>query len=71
MTHKENDGQKKFGFIVSKKISKKKKVLPKLNKGRYGTGYAPGAWHGDHDSDGGGSAGGDAGAGGDGGGDGE
>lgn len=23
LTHKENDGQKKFGFIVSKKISKK------------------------------------------------
>lgn len=53
---------------TTKKIPKKKKVLPKVNKGRYGTGYAPGAWHGDHDSDGGGSAGGDAGAGGDGGG---
>lgn len=54
---------------TTKKISKKKKVLPKLNKGRYGTGYAPGAWHGDHASDGG-NSGGDAG-GGDGGGGGE
>lgn len=65
-------GQPKIpNAYTTKKISKKKKVLPKVNKGRYGTGYAPGAWHGDHASDGGGSAGGDAGAGGDGGGGGE
>lgn len=42
---------------TTKYIPKKKKVLPKVKKGRYGTGYAPGAWHGDHDhgSDSGGS----------------
>lgn len=50
---------------TTKKIPKKKKVLPKLNKGKYGTGFAPGGWHGDHASDGGGEGGGDGGGGGD------
>lgn len=50
---------------TTKKIPKKKKVLPKLNKGRYGTGFAPGGWHGDHASDGGEGGGGDGGGGGD------
>lgn len=53
---------------TTKKIPKKKKVLPKVNKGRYGTGYAPGSWHGDHASDGGGDAGAGGGDGGGGGG---
>ncbi len=53
---------------TTKNIPKKKKVLPKVNKGRYGTGYAPGAWHGDNDSDGGNTGGSDSSAGGDGGG---
>lgn len=53
---------------TTKKISKKKKKLPSLKKNVYGTGYAPGAWHGDHASDhpgtGGGEGGGDGGGGG-------
>lgn len=67
-------GQAKIPNVyTTKKISKKKKVLPRLKKGRYGTGFAPGGWHGDHDhGTGGGDSGlGDGGAGGDGGGGGE
>ena len=62
-------GQPKIpNAYTTKKIPKKKKVLPKVNKGRYGTGYAPGSWHGDHASDHGGTGGGSDGGGGDGGG---
>ena len=58
---------------TTKSIPKKKKKLPSLKKGRYGTGYAPlGCLSGDCSGAGGDSdAGGDAGSGGDGGGGGE
>lgn len=58
-------GQPKIpNAYTTRKISKKKKVLPRVKKSVYGTGYAPGGWHGDHASDGGGNAGGDGGGGG-------
>ncbi len=65
-------GQPKIAnAYTTRKISKKKKVLPRVKKGPYGTGYAPGGWHGDHDSDHGNTGGGSDAGGGDGGGGGE
>lgn len=57
-------GAKISNVYTTKNIPKKKKKLPSLKKNVYGTGLAPGAWHGDGDSDGGDSGGGDGGGGG-------
>ena len=54
-----DNGAKIPNAFVTKNIPKKNKKLPSLKKNVYGTGLAPGAWHGDHDSDGGGDGGGD------------
>lgn len=58
-------GQPKIpNAYTTRKISKKKKILPRVKKSVYGTGFAPGGWHGDHASDGGSDAGGGDGGGG-------